>query len=390
MSSVLDIFRLRQYFDAITVARQVGAGLFEDAGFLYDFRRTLLPLPFEGRGPRPEVESPFPQREVRRQGGLAGRRVAIASTGGSGALASVVGVARAFEERGVTPAAISACSGSALFAYPLGTGMPADEVASFVLGLRPRDYLDLDLAGVLAIPLRAARGFSGLLRGQAVEDAYRGLLGDMRLAELPIPVYAPVWEVDHNRLVHIGPETHPDLPVARAVRMSIALPLLIQSVQLDGSWWCDGGIVDIFPVRPLLERVAPEAVVAVNGFYPPEFAGEDEAGWHDRSMSILYAASQVRTSQQVELARENLARLRRECRVELVDPVPYDKVRGLGFYRQFIDNAEWASFMRAGRTAGLQALDALAREFAAPSPSAVPVTRRSRGPGAPTSGAPGR
>jgi NTE family protein len=74
----------------------------------------------------------------------------------------------------------------------------------------------------------------------------------------------------------------------------------------------------------------------------------------------------VRTCQQVELARENLARLRRECRVELIEPVPYAKVRGTGFYRQYFDNREWGLFMAAGRTAALDALTALARRTPAP------------------------
>jgi NTE family protein len=365
IGSVLDIFRLRQYFNAVTRARELAAGAFDDAGFLADARRALLPLPFEGRRRRVPT-SPFPPRDVRPLRRLAGQRVAIAATGGSGALASVVGVARAFEERAVTPAAISVCSGSAMFGFPLGAGMPADDVADFVLGLRPRDYLDLDLKGLLGLPVLAGRGFSGALRGDAVEEAYRGLLGDVRMADLPVPVYAPIWDVDHNRLVHIGPDTHPDLAVARAVRMAIALPLFIQAVPLDGAWWCDGGIVDIFPVRPLIERVAPDGVVAVNGFYPPEFTGEDVSGWHERSLSILYAAAQVRTCQQVELARENLARLRRECHVEMIEPVPYAKVRGTGFYRQFFDNSEWGPFMAAGRTAALDALAALARRAPAP------------------------
>jgi NTE family protein len=361
LGGVLDVFRLRQYFNVVTRAREFAAGAVDDAGFLADARRALLPLPFEGRdGPAPV--SPFPRLQVEPLAGLTGQRVAIAATGGSGALASVVGVARAFEERGVTPAAVSVCSGSALYGFPVGSGMPADDVAAFVLGLRPRDYLDLDVKGVLTLPARAGRGFTGVLRGEAVESAYRRLLGDMRLADLPIPVYAPIWDVDHNRLRHIGPETDPDLPVARAVRMAIALPLFIQAVPLDGAWWCDGGIVDIFPVRPLVERVVPDAVVAVNGFYPPGFAGEDASGWHDRSLSILYAASQVRTCQQVELARENLARLRRTCPVEMIEPVPYDKVRGTGFYRQFFDNGEWGAFMRAGREGALGALAALARQ----------------------------
>lgn len=362
LGSVIDVFRLRQYFNAATVARNLAAGVFEDAGFLFDARRALLPLPFEDREWREPPASPFPTRAVRAVPGLSDTRVAVACTGGSGALASVVGVARAFEERGLTPAAYSLCSGSALFGFPLAAGLSADAVASFVNGLRPRDYVDLDLPGLLALPGRAGRGFSGLLRGEAVEDAYRGLLGDLRLGELPVPAYAPVWEVEHNRLAYLDPDTHPDLTVARAVRMAIALPLFVQAVPLDGGWWCDGGLVDIFPVKPLLERVHPDAVVAVNGFYPPGFVGEDETGWQDRALSILYLAGQVRTSQQTELARENLARLREVCAVRLIDPVPYAKVRGVGFYRQFIDTGEWPGFMRLGRAAGLQALGSLARD----------------------------
>lgn len=64
----------------------------------------------------------------------------------------------------------------------------------------------------------------------------------------------------------------------------------------------------------------------------------------------------MRTCQQAGLARENLARLRREARTLLVEPVPYWKVGGTGFYKQFLDNGEWPEFMRAGRAATLAAL----------------------------------
>jgi NTE family protein len=177
---------------------------------------------------------------------------------------------------------------------------------------------------------------------------------------MPIPAYAPIWSVEHNRLEYLGPATHPDLPVARAVHMAIALPLFIQPVALDGEHWCDGGIVDIFPVQPLLEIEPPcDAVVAVNGFYPPGFAGEDATGWEQRRWSILHAASQVRTCQQVELARQNLKRLEAAADVAMTEPVPYRKVRGAGFYVQFLDNCEWGEFMRQGRLAGREALSRL-------------------------------
>jgi len=274
----------------------------------------------------------------------------------------VVGVARAFEERAWRPSLISLCSGSALFGFPIAAGIAADAVAAFALGLRPRDYVDVDWQGLVRLVPTRARGFAGVVHGDRLEATYRRLLGDMTLAEMPIPAYAPIWNVEENRVEYLGPRTYPHVTVARAVRMAVSLPLFIQPVELDGCHWCDGGIVDIFPVIPALEldRNA-DAAVAVNGFYPPEFAGEDVRGWEERPASIVTVGSQVRTCQQIELARVNLARLRDAMPVAMIEPVPYEKVRGLGFYRQFLNNLEWPQFMRAGRADGRRALDTLAQ-----------------------------
>jgi NTE family protein len=196
-----------------------------------------------------------------------------------------------------------------------------------------------------------------LLRGDRLETFYRHHLGDLTLAELKTPTYAPIWNVEHNRLDYLGPRTYPDMPVARAVRMAVSLPLFVQPVELNGLKWCDGGIVDIFPVRPVLDIEPPiDTAVALNGFYPHEFGGEDLTGWDRRALSIVHAASQVRTCQQVQLAREHLTRLRDSARTILIEPVPYWKVAGTGFYEQFLDTREWPTFMRAGRTATLAAL----------------------------------
>ena len=142
--------------------------------------------------------------------------------------------------------------------------------------------------------------------------------------------------------------------------MAVSLPLFIQPAGLGDLSWCDGGIVDIFPVVPALDiEPRPDAAVAVNGFYPPGFAGEDVRGWERHPASIVTVASQVRTCQQSELARVNLGRLRDAMPVAMIEPVPYEKVRGLGFYRQFLDNNEWPQFMQAGRVAGRRALATL-------------------------------
>jgi NTE family protein len=349
----LDIFRVRQYFNVVVGARDVARGVCNDVRFLDVVRRGVVPLPLD--------RQPVPERIFGPLRGTAPPplegRVGVVATGGSGALASLVGVAKALEDSGTQVSVYSVCSGSALFGFPLGAGMAPEEVAEVTGAMRPGDYIDVGWREIAALVPTLARGWCGILRGDKLEAFYRGHFGDLTLAQLRTPTYAPIWNVEHNRLDYVGPRTHPDMPVARAIRMAVSLPLFIQPVTLDELSWCDGGIVDIFPVHPVLDiEPAIDTAVAVNGFYPHEFGGEDAAGWNTRPFSIVTAASQVRTCQQVELAREHLARLRREARTLLVEPVPYGKVAGTGFYQQFLDTREWPRFMRAGRETMLAAL----------------------------------
>jgi hypothetical protein len=120
---LLDIFRVRQYFNAITAARQLVELARQDTRFLDAARRALLPLPFETW---PLHHGPvFPARSRERLSRLHGRRVAVIASGGSGATAAVIGVMRALEEVGVKPALMSLCSGSAFFGLPVAAGQAA-------------------------------------------------------------------------------------------------------------------------------------------------------------------------------------------------------------------------------------------------------------------------
>jgi NTE family protein len=353
LDAVLDIHRLRQYFNVVVRARDLAVAARKDAMFLNAVRRGVLPLPADRPSGPGRV---FEQAEAAAPPRLEGR-VAVVATGGSGAMACLVGVAKALQDSGTEVSVYSVCSGSALFGFPLGAGMPPDEVAELTTSVRPGDYVDVGWREIAALVPTLARGWNGILRGDKLEAFYRRHLGDMTLRQMPTPTYAPIWNVEHNRLDFVGPRTHPDMQVARAIRMAVSMPLLMQPVVMEGLSWCDGGIVDIFPVRPVLDlEPAVDVAVAVNGFYPTEFQGDDVTGWGDQLFSIVSAASQVRTCQHVELAREHLARLRRQVPTLLVEPVPYRKIAGVGFYEQFLDNREWPEFMRAGRSAMLAAL----------------------------------
>jgi NTE family protein len=353
LDAALDIFRVRQYFNVIVRARDAITAVRADPAFLGTVRRGLLPLPSDRQ---PAAGQVFGQLRGTAPPPLAGR-VGVVATGGSGALASLVGVAKALEDSGTEVSVYSVCSGSALFGFPLGAGMPPDEVAELTASMRPADYIDVGWRQIATLVPTLARGWCGILRGEKLEAFYRGHFGDLTLAQLRTPTYAPIWNVEHNRLDFVGPRTYPDLPLARAIRMAVSLPLFVQPVVLDGLAWCDGGIVDIFPVRPVLDiEPAVDTAVAVNGFYPHDFDGEDITGWETHPLSVVSAGSQVRTCQQAQLAREHLARLRRQAQTLLIEPVPYQKVAGTGFYEQFLDTREWPEFMRAGRQAMLSSL----------------------------------
>jgi NTE family protein len=160
LDELLDIFRLRQYFNVITRTREWVAGLRDDAAFLTDAGRAALHL---SPGAEGQTTYPFAAMEPFEPAIGEGQRIALAATGGSGAMASMVGVARALEEAGLRPSVVSLCSGSALFGFPIAAGIDAAELAAFTMRLRPEDYIDVDWWRLLRLAPTVGRGFAGIL-----------------------------------------------------------------------------------------------------------------------------------------------------------------------------------------------------------------------------------
>jgi len=349
----LDPNNLRPVFDMLSAGSDALRAIREDAAFLQVARRALLPLPTD-REPILEA-TPFPALQARDFPRLRQEKMAFVASGGSGATAAVVGVQRALEEAGVRPVAIAASSGSVLFAALWAAGLEAAEVARFWLTLPKEGYLDFDWKAVLRSASRAMGGWAGLMRGDALERSLRARLGELKLGETQIPFAMPAWNVDRNQVEIFGSRTTPDVPVAVAMRLAIAIPIFVEPVRVADHLYGDGGIVNIFPVRPVLDA-NPDLVLGLNSYLPEGFAGEDVTGWRDRSFAILRASGQLRWSGMVALAREQA--LLAGDRLVLLHPVPYAEVRGAHFYETFVDRSRWPAYMRAGHQSTLEALEA--------------------------------
>jgi NTE family protein len=307
----------------------------------------------------PEVEGeifpPFAPLEVP---ALAGKKVGVVATGGGGAMVCAVGVARACEEAGLEIAGISTCSGSSMTMAPLAAGLDAQQTAEFLLSFRQRDYIDPDWRQLLKL-LALGRGFTGLLDTEAIGRLYAGRLGEVPVGELPIPFYANIWDMDHNRLLYLGTRTRAEMPLPQVVRAAVTLPLFMRPFEVDGAQCGDGGVVNIFPVDPLVDH-HPEIdfYIGINAFYPENFGGEDHTGWHEATFSILRASPQTQQCQHLEAARMQLRRIQDRCL--MLHPLPYEEIRGIRLYEQFIDRRPWLDFIRRGHAAARRELEALA------------------------------
>ena len=348
LDRIIELNNLRPVFSAIGLGKDVLHELTSDLAFAGVVRRTLIGSAHQRRRTGPPSQHIFPPLVRRDVPALAGKRIGLVASGGAGAMASLVGVKRAFEEAGLEVATLSACSGAVLFAGLWACGFSADEMARFWLDLEDREYLDPDWGAVARAATRGLRGWGGLLRGDAIQKTFERRGAGIALGHTPIPLSAVVWNIDQNRVEFVGTRQTPNLTVARAARVAISIPILVEPVRLGEHIYGDGGIVDIFPVQPLLEETEPlDAVFGVNCYYAEDFRGEDVTGWYDQPLAVLRAATgQLRWAGHLELAREQMRAL--GPKLTMIHPVPYEEVRGAAFYKSFLDRSEWPRYMRLG------------------------------------------
>jgi NTE family protein len=327
-----------------------------DPSFLLRARSALFPIPVIDR-PRAVDADVFPPMRSRPIRTLQSGRVAVIAGGGAGACVSLIGVRRAFEEAGIEPALITACSGGAIWGSMWAAGMTAQEMAEFSLAWHLEDYLDVQWARVPRYVVASLRGFTGLAKGEAIERTFNERFGEVRAGSLRIPLESIVYDMDRGGVDYFGSLSTPQLTVGRLVRIAIALPLFIESVEVDGHLYVDGGIIDLLPAEPILRDESFDHVFAVNFMLPPQFEPEDITGWEDTRMGILKASRQAEQGVQLEFA----ARLRQALgdRLTIIDAADHRLLRGPAFYDLFIDRSRWPDLIREGYERATKALDAL-------------------------------
>ena len=225
------------------------AGRARDPGFIVNARRTLLPLPVVD-SPARHPRQVFPPSRARPALLLAGKRVAVAGGAGGGRTVALIGVARAFEEARLEPQLIAACSGSVLWASMWAAGLSAREMADFSLSWRPQDYLGIQWGRAPRAALAAARGFTGIAKGRALESLFDRRLWHMTAGETEFELRTLVYNVTRRRLEIFGTEQTPELRLGELAR--IAMARQGEAVRVEGSLYVDGGSIEPQPATRLM------------------------------------------------------------------------------------------------------------------------------------------
>jgi NTE family protein len=378
----VDVYNLKRGFDRANELLDLGRAS-TGLSFLRHARRALLPVPVIDR-PRAVPEDVLPPLRKRPIGAFADKRIGVIASGGGGGCVAMVGVVRAFEEAGIRPALYSACSGSAIWGAMWAAGLSAQEMADFSLSWRAEDYLDVQWARIPHFALSALKGFTGLMKGRALEHLVNERLWSMRVGDTAFPITSIAYNMDLGRIEYFGSEHTPEMTVGELVRIAVALPLFIESVPVDGHLYVDGGVIELFPAQPILQDGRFDHVFGLNFMLPQRFEARDITGWAQRPGGFMQASRQLQQGNHLEMARR--ARRALGEHFTLIDPIDPALLRGVSFYDLFIDRHRWPALIRQGHAAATRALDAWRRPGAtlsrrpAPrrSPSARPPAARRR------------
>jgi NTE family protein len=183
-----------------------------------------------------------------------GSAIALAlSTGGARGLAHI-GAIEAIEAAGYRIVAVSGSSMGALIGGIYAAGK-LDVYRDWACALEKMDVLklvDWTLSG------------AGFIKGERIIGVLRELIGDVEIAELPIPFTAVATDLDRQREVWLTRG-----PLFDAIRASIAIPTIFRPQLFHGHRLVDGGLTNPLPLTALLQSPS-EYTFAVNVNAAPE------------------------------------------------------------------------------------------------------------------------
>lgn len=163
------------------------------------------------------------------------KKIGLALSGGGVRGVAHLGVIQALTDYGIQ------------FSHISGTSAGAVAAAFFAAGMPPRDILQVIKDAKLLKLLRPALGSTGLVSIMNVSSLIKKHIPHNTFQELKTKVTISSVDLGESRLVYF---TEGELDIA--ILASCCLPGIFKPIMISGHMYVDGGILNNFPVDPLV------------------------------------------------------------------------------------------------------------------------------------------
>ena len=229
-------------------------------------------------------------------------RVGLVFSSGFFGFFAHAGFLAAIREREITPVAYAGSSSGAIVAAMAASGMDDHAIREMLFAVRKEAFWDPDPWHVL---LKKAmgffRGYSGYLKGERFARLLEGIPArHFEDCETPLAIAATNLTEKKGTVFTRG-------DLIKAVQASGAVPMLFKPVEINGSLYVDGGVVDKVPLKALADLVDLDKIII--HFIASGNVGKNGKGFLEKRMSpwhVQYLAVNIARQEAYERQLEIL------------------------------------------------------------------------------------
>lgn len=163
-------------------------------------------------------------------------KIGIVLSGGGIRGIAHLGVLKAFMNAGIQ------------FSHISGTSAGSIAGAFYAAGIDPEEGLNIFMKTKLLRFVRPALGAMGLVNIEHTSDLLKSYFPEDKIEKLKIPLTIAATNFSEGRLVYFNKG-----PLIRAIQASSCIPGIFKPIMIDDQMYVDGGVLNNFPVEPLLK-----------------------------------------------------------------------------------------------------------------------------------------
>ena len=135
------------------------------------------------------------------------------------------------------------------FSHISGTSAGSIVGAFYASGIDPEEGLNIFMKTSLLRFIRPAVGSLGLIGIEHTSNLLKTFFPDDKIENLKIPLTITATNFSEGKLVYFT-----EGPLIRAIQASCCIPGIFRPIMIDNQMYVDGGILNNFPVEPLLNN----------------------------------------------------------------------------------------------------------------------------------------